>query len=68
MSNPTSTIATTVAAMPAGEASSLALIEAGEGRIGSIADRVIKGAECPCLVFNPFKKTWRYTTETGTKK
>ena len=36
--------------------------------IGSIADRVIKGAECPCLVFNPFKKTWRYTTETGTKK
>jgi nucleotide-binding universal stress UspA family protein len=36
--------------------------------IGSIADRVIKGAGCPCLVFNPFKKTWRYTSETGTKK
>lgn len=36
--------------------------------IGSIADRVIKGAECPCLVFNPFKKPWRYTAKTETKK
>ena len=36
--------------------------------IGSIADRVIKGANCPCLVFNPFKKTWRYTAQTGDGK
>ncbi|MBV5330160.1 MAG: universal stress protein [Chlorobium sp.] len=28
--------------------------------LGSVAERVIKGADCPCLVFNPFKKKWRY--------
>lgn len=28
--------------------------------LGSVAERVIKGADCLCLVFNPFKKKWRY--------
>lgn len=33
--------------------------------LGSVADRVIKGVNCPCLVFNPYKNKWRYDDKTG---
>jgi hypothetical protein len=33
--------------------------------LGSVADRVIKGVNCPCLVFNPYKNRWRHDDTTG---